>query len=171
MTPAGLTRLKLDEGCELAAYPDPESPLAKACAARGLKLVAYRQISGWAKMDGSPWTVGYGETGAGIGPDTVLTQSMADSQLITRVADTEEHLEVAAPWTAKLDPVRLDVLVNIAFNVGVDGLLHWPQTLGDFAAGRWSAAANDLLHEGKWNVQVGDRAKRLAAATESGAWA
>jgi lysozyme len=143
MTPAGLAQLKLDEGCRLRAYQD----------SRGV------------------WTIGYGHTGPEVHEGLVWTQAQADAQLLVDVAAATRGIRAHATWTGRLDPVRLDVLINIAFNVGVTGLLHWPQTLGHFAAGDFTAAANDLLNEGAWDAEVGARAVRLAKATATGQWA
>lgn len=153
MTPEGLTRLKLDEGyaralpngnCE--AYPDPKS-------------------------GGDPWTIGYGCTGANIRQGTVWTQATATYQLSLRTGALEAQLARDEPWFGRLDPVRRDVLVNIAYNVGLYAVEHWPTTLSHFAAGNWLAAAHDLRNEGQWNRDVGARAERLAVATETGKWA
>jgi lysozyme len=146
MTPAGLERLKQDEGCRLQAYPDP--------------------LSG-----GKPYTIGYGCTGAGIGPGVVWTQTQADTELTGRVGSTEAALKSVLPsWFASLDPVRRDVLVNIAFNIGVTGLTHWPVTLADVGKGSYAAAADEIAGNTVWKKQVGARADRCAAAMRTGNW-
>lgn len=145
MTPAGLAQLERDEGLRTVAYPDPVS-------------------------HGEPFTIGYGHTG-GIVPGQTCTVQQAHDWLAHDVANAEQHLMFALPWFSDLDPVRADVLTNIAFNIGVSGLLKWPTTLGHFRAHNWEAASHDLLTEGRWDTQVGDRAKRLAHATLTGAWA
>ncbi len=110
MTPAGLERLKLDEGCDLHAYPDP--------------------LSG-----AEPFTIGYGCTGDEIVSGLVWMQAQADAELSLRVMQTQTALESRlAPWFVSLTPVRQDVLTNIAFNIGIEGLLQWPQTLAAVSA-------------------------------------
>lgn len=141
MTPEGLAQLRLDEG---------------------LRLVAYRDTGGLL-------TIGYGHTGPDVRAGMTISQIEADAYLEHDVAATEAGLRRLA-WFASLDPVRQDVLANIGFNVGVSELLHWPMTLGHFAAQNWPAAANDLIHEGKWNADVGDRAVRLSRVTAAGTW-
>ena len=169
MTPAGVGRLKLDEGLRLVAYPDPLSPLAKECRRRGLKAEQYRSVPNWQAFSGKPWTNGYGHA-HDVQPGEVWTLAKAEAVL---TADIETHwrdLIEALPWVARLDPVRADVVLNLAFNLGVPGLLKWPATLAHIQAGAYAAAANDLLHEGKWNDQVGERATRLSAAMLKGSW-
>lgn len=145
MTPAGLAQLEQDEGFRDHAYPDPET-------------------------HAEPWTVGYGCTGPGIGPDTVWTQPQAQAAMVARLGAIQAQLYHDEPWVASLDPVRQDVLENIAYNVGVHGLEAWPKTLALFQTGDFAGAAEALLHEGKWNAEVGNRAVRLSAATKSGSW-
>lgn len=154
MTPAGLARLKADEGCKLSSYPDPLSPLAKT-----------------GKGSGAPWTIGYGATGDGIGPGTVWSKLKADADIEARVAAIEKDLKARLPWFALMPAVRRDVLVNIGYNVGVPSLMSWKTTIGYFAASAWQHAADCLRNEGAWNRQVGLRAERLAVATETGSWA
>ena len=170
MTPEGLVRLKLDEACELQAYPDADSPLGQACTRQGLRLRSYRQVANWAVLSGDPWTIGYGHTGPEVHEGLVWTQAQADAQLLLDVAKAEQGIGHRLPWFAQLAPVRQDVLTNIAFNVGVGGLMKWPVTLGHFEAGKFACAANDLLTEGPWDAQVGDRAKRLSRAVLTCTW-
>lgn len=143
MTPKGLARLKLDEG---------------------LRLTAYRDTVG-------VWTIGYGCTGKGIGPGVAWSQDHAEVEFGQRVKAFEAALADDLPWFAALDPVRRDVLTNIAFNVGIEALEHWRTTLGHIRDGLYQSAARDLRTEGRWDEQVGDRAERLAHAMEAGEWA
>ncbi|MHB8286728.1 MAG: glycoside hydrolase family protein [Caulobacteraceae bacterium] len=140
MTPAGLAQLRADEGCRLHAYPDP--------------------ISG-----GAPWTIGYGCTGAGIGLGVVWTMAQAEAGLLKHVQQTEAGLQRALPWFAHLqanDPARADVLVNMAYNMGVAGLLQFDRFLAAMRAGQYAAAAA-AMRLSKWFDEVPERARRLAA--------
>lgn len=166
MTPSGLARLKADEGFKLKAYPDPSSPLAKQMA-----LPTAKRASGWEGLSPEPWTCGYGCTGQGIDGTTVWTALQADAALNDRVAQVEADLSRRLPWFAALDPVRRDVLVNIAFNIGAGGLMKWPKTLGDVKAGNYAKAADEIRQNALWRSQVHDRSLRCAAAMETGAWA
>lgn len=136
MTPQGIAQLKLDEGCKLHAYPDP---LTHA----------------------EPWTIGYGCTGPDIHKDTVWTQAQADGELLSRIRIFEAELDHRLPWWNLLNPTRKDVLVNMAFNMGVDGLLGFKNTLAMIQAGDYAKAADGMMNS-KWASQVHNRAQRLA---------
>jgi lysozyme len=65
--------------------------------------------------------------------------------------------------------VRFAVLVNMAFNLGVGGLLHFQNMLSFVKAASWVSAADEMLRS-KWANEVGDRAQRLATQMRTGDW-
>src|SRR5699024_5200716 len=80
------------EGCELTAYPDPAT-------------------------GGDPWTIGYGATGAGIGPGVQWTLEQAEERLerdLGRFMDgVKERLERYA------SPEQLAAMTSLAYNIGL----------------------------------------------------
>lgn len=46
-------------------------------------------------------------------------------------------------WYRQADPVRQSVFLDIAYNGGVGGLLHYPHMLAAASAGDWVAAAEE----------------------------
>lgn len=137
-----ITALKADEGFRLKAYPDP--------------------VSG-----GAPWTIGYGHTGPEVHPGLVWTAEKCEAVLIADIEKHNAELLRKAPWIAKLDPVRQDVLFNMAFNLGVDGLLQFKHTLAAVKAGEYERACIGMLAS-RWATQVKGRAQRLARQMRSG---
>lgn len=65
--------------------------------------------------------------------------------------------------------VRYDVLVNMAFNMGIHGLLQFRIMLRAYRDGDWETAAAEMLRS-KWATQVGDRAHRLSEQMRTGEW-
>lgn len=155
MTPFVKDQIKSDEGLRLRAYPDPRSPLAlemqKPLAAR---------CAGWKGLSGDPYTVGYGCIGPGIGPDTVWTQSQAEAEFDRRFTSLISDLDSEIPWWRTLDDVRQDVIANMAWNLGVKGLLGFKRFLADLQAAMYAAAAAEMM-DSKWATQVPSRARRL----------
>jgi lysozyme len=78
-----------------------------------------------------------------------------------------DDLTRALPWFETLDSVRQAALADMAFNLGLAGLLGFHQTLSSIQTGDYKAAAAQMLAS-KWAGQVGDRAKRLASRIETG---
>ncbi len=114
----------------------------------GLRLTAYPDpLTG-----GAPWTIGYGHTGAEVRRGLAWTKAQA---------------EAALPWFSALDPVRRDVLADMAFNLGVASLLQFRSTLAAVQRGDYAAASEGMLAS-LWARQVGGRARVLAEQMRTG---
>ena len=137
--------------------PDPQL-IAALKIDEGLRLNAYRDTVG-------VWTVGYGH--AHVDPGTVWTRAQAEHMLVEDVRAHNAKLYARAPWIKDLDPVRRRVLENMAFNLGIDGLLGFKNTLAAVQDGRYDDAANGMLAS-KWARQVKGRAVRLAQEMRTG---
>ena len=79
------------------------------------------------------------------------------------------QLNSRLPWWTKLDDARQGVLVNMAFQMGVDGLLGFKNTLKMIEAGQYESAARGML-QSKWAQQTPSRAKRMAEQMRTGVW-
>lgn len=108
-------------------------------------------------------TIGIGRnlTDVGITRDEAFTLVNHD---IDRVV---AELKVALPWLPAMDEVRVRVLVNMGFNLGVPKLLLFKNTLQAIADGDWQKAHDGMLGS-LWAQQVGNRAKRLAEMMRTG---
>lgn len=122
----------------------------------GLRLKPYRDTVG--KL-----TIGIGRNLDDVG----ISQDEAMHLLDNDIARTTAALDKAIPWWRSLNDVRQRVVVNMAFNLGVAGLLGFKNTLAAMKAGRYADAAWGMLAS-KWATQVGERAKRLAAMMAKG---
>jgi lysozyme len=84
--------------------------------------------------------------------------------------DIDSHwheLVKAIPWVERLDEVRQRVLLDMAFNLGITGLLGFKNTLATIKAGDFEKAGTMML-DSKWARQVGRRADRLATMMATG---
>lgn len=106
------------------------------------------------------WTIGVGRL---IDPRKGGRISHEESELLLAndVARVEQEINAALPWSINLDPVRRAVLLNMAFNLGVIGLLGFHMTLDKIKAGDYEGAAKQML-QSLWAKQVGVRATRLS---------
>lgn len=73
------------------------------------------------------------------------------------------------PWLDRLDEARKGVLINMAFQMGVDGLLGFKNTLAMIERGDYAAAADGMLNS-LWAKQTPARAKRLSDQMRDGKW-
>ncbi len=132
-------------------------PLVKAD--EGCRLDAYRDTLG-------VWTIGYGH--AHVEPGTRWTQAQADAQLTADLKWRIDHLDQVLPWWRTLCLARRCVLLNMAFQLGMRGLLGFGHALEAIRQRRFSAAAS-LLLQSKWASQTPARAQRMASILSSGA--
>ncbi len=77
------------------------------------------------------------------------------------------QLDRKLPWWRSLSPRRQRVMINMTFNLGIDGLLKFKNTLRFVRDGQYKVAANNMLLS-LWARQVGKRAVRLADDMERG---
>ena len=72
-------------------------------------------------------------------------------------------------WFQALSEPRQGVLVNMAFNLGLEGMLAFTKMLAAVRMGDWEQAARDML-DSTWALQVGARANRLAQQMREDRW-
>lgn len=135
--------------------------------------VPYRCPAGWL-------TIGYGHNldynpVPGLGIWSRLNEEQARRLLEADILDMQKRLEGCLPWTAGLDAVRYCVLVNMAFNMGMGGLLKFKNMLAAAKRGDYEDAACEMLlgkngEKTPWYAQVGRRAEELAAQMKFGEW-
>ena len=99
--------------------------------------------------------------------DKGISLAEAEMMLDNDIRDFTADVLVAIPWAVGLDEVRREALVNMAFNMGTQGLLGFKRALAALHRGDWATASEHML-ESKWASQVGMRAERLAAQVRSG---
>lgn len=123
----------------------------------------------WVYQDSNGyWTIGVGHLvdrrKGGAVPDCII-----DALLDYDIAKHKQDLDAALPWAKTLDDARYAALINMTFNLGINGLLGFHHTLEAIRLGDFNGAANSMLNS-KWADQVGPRALRLAQQMRSGVW-
>src|ERR1700685_506603 len=69
-------------------------------------------------------TKGIETIGYGFNIQAGISQYAAQALMTAQTVERHQAL-VAYPWYAGLDPVRQSVIVDLSFNAGVSGLLHY----------------------------------------------
>lgn len=151
----------------MAPIPDIVFPLLRRDEA--LRLHPYQDALGF-------WTIGYGHLidrrrggslPAWISPSFPITTGEAEELLRSDVMDCDVALRDRLPWWDSVDGLRRALLLSMAFQLGVGGLLGFPRMLAAAAIGRWAEAA-DEMRDSLWYGQTHGRAERLAQAMASG---
>lgn len=121
----------------------------------GLKLKPYRDTVG--KL-----TIGIGRNldDKGISEDEALFLLRND---ITEVREALGKYD----WFTALDPVRQKVLIDMAFNLGVAGLLGFKQMIAALERGDYLVAAAEMVNS-RWYAQTRLRAIRLVKMMRTG---
>ena len=101
--------------------------------------------------------------GGGLSPDEI------DYLLDNDIKEKTAQVLAALPWASKLNEPRFAVLVNMAFQMGIGGLLRFHRTLGSIEDGQYFEAAVEML-ESTWAKQTPERANRLATQMKTGEW-
>jgi lysozyme len=134
----------------------------------GRKLDPYRDSLGL-------WTIGYGHLidrrKGGRLPDWLksfpISQEEAEHLLDTDVVEKEIELSQSWPAFESQSALIKAVMVSMAFQMGVGGVMAFTRTLQAIEEQRWADAGRGM-RESLWARQTPKRATRLALAVETG---
>lgn len=124
----------------------------------GLVLHAYQDHLGF-------WTIGYGrlidpKRGGGI------TEQEAEFLLENDLTRVRREL-MRFDWFDDLDSVRQELMVAIAFQLGVKGLLNFKKTIRYIILGEYAEAAHEML-DSAWARQTPERAMEMSVMMRTG---
>lgn len=149
---AAIDLMHFYESLELEAYPDPASPLGKACTAKKLPMRSYKSIPNWIQLSGRPWTIGWGHTGPEVNSGMVISKERAD-QIFQE--DSEHFCKgVARLVTVPLTDNQFGALVSLVYNIGLarfsESTLLKKLNAGDYAGAAaqfavWRKAGGQVL--------------------------
>jgi lysozyme len=108
-------------------------------------------------------TIGYGRNVE----DRGITEKEANLLLENDILDMKLELEDRLPLFKYLDDVRQNVLIEMAFNIGIKGLLNFKKTLEYISIKDYDKASEEMLNS-KWASQVGKRAITLSNLLKKG---
>jgi lysozyme len=136
----------------------------------GFRAFVYDDATGKRIVPGSV-VVGHPTVGIGLALD-VGGIHLEEARLLLdrRLEERERDLRAALPWFDAIDEVRQAVLVELAFNLGLRGLLEFRKMLAAAQAGNWPLASGQLLAS-DWAEQVQKaRVETLTRQLLTGAW-
>ena len=133
---------------------------AQLRADEGLRLQAYHCPAG--KL-----TIGYGHNlearpyYKGKPIPHIIAEDFAEELLQYDIEKTEKLLIELCPTYRHVSPARQDALLNMAFQMGVRGLLEFKRMFAALDAGNYEKAYIEAM-ESKWYRQTPGRANRVA---------
>lgn len=158
------------EGFREFAYPDVKSKIGRTYKGKSWpwgyvparELLA--RIPGVKESDGAPWTYGYGFT-HGVTPDSRIQRIPAERMLEQLILTMNNVLASKLPWYSYSTFVTKTILINMAFNMGVAGLLKFRNTLAFVREQIYDKAAANM-RKSLWYRQLPERAGELSKRME-----
>ena len=96
-----------------------------------------------------------------------ITEAHARFLLSNDIDIVEEELRNAHECIERLDDVRIRILLDMAFNMGVPRLCKFKNMWAGIHDGDYVRASAEML-DSRWATQVGQRATRLSEAMKTG---
>jgi lysozyme len=138
-----IAQLRIDEGVRYSPYRDT----------RGFETVGVGH-----NLNASPLPDGW------VYP---LSDDQVNTLLAGDLQNVFDGLNANLPWWTTLNDARQCVICNMTFNLGINKLLGFVNTLAAMRQGRYADAAAGMTNSA-WASQVGARATRLATTMKNG---
>lgn len=132
----------------------------------GGRHVVYDDHTGKALKKGDTLE-GYPTVGYGINLQVGIPDISAGYLLTIAAGAIERELIMKLEVYCELDQVRREALLNMAYNMGVTGLLKFENMIEHLKNRRYKEAANEAMNS-KWSGQVNKRADRMCKQLETG---
>jgi lysozyme len=108
-------------------------------------------------------TIGFGRNLDDVG----LSREEAGFLLDNDINAARQECSNTFPWFGGLDQVRQDVIIMMAFNCGLEGLLTFKATIEAIQKNDFQGASKEMLSS-LWASEVGKRAITLSKMMETG---
>jgi len=114
------------------------------------------------------WTIGVGflidkRKGGGLAPEEI------DWIFNNRLRKLMLQFNRSFPWALDLDDPRYWALMNMAYQLGIDGLSKFHEMIQAVILANWQKAHDEAL-DSTWAKQTPARAQRMAAQLLTGEW-
>jgi len=119
-----------------------------------------------------PYICTAGKLTIGVGrnlDDNGIAEHEALAMLESDIKKINSSLPFQFPYYTELNNARRAVLINMAFNLGIGGLLKFKDMLASIKDNDFEQASYEML-DSKWSKQVGHRAQELAKQMLTGEW-
>lgn len=140
------------------------------------RIKRHEGFCGFPKPDnqfkGAAWVIGYGCDISQEEAKTVyrngIGQKDAEHLLSDRLNEIEEQLFGTVPWLLGMqDEERINVIVEMAFQIGVDGVIKFKHMLQAIHDGDFTKASDEMLNS-IWHKQTPSRCEELANIMKNG---
>ncbi len=98
-----------------------------------------------------------------------LSDAEAEYLLDNDIGACKQALQVRLPWFVSLSETRQAALINMAFQLGVNGLLQFKKTLSLIEKKEYHKASKEMM-DSLWARQTPSRAMRVSRQLRTGEW-
>jgi len=107
-------------------------------------------------------TLGFDTIGYGFAiKDLVLDEDICNIILQRKLESLIRSIEFKFKWYADLPNAVKDVVIEMCYQLGVNGVSKFKKTIEHLKCEEWELAADEML-DSKWAVQTPNRAKALS---------
>ena len=110
-------------------------------------------------------TIGYGRAIGRVG----ISRDEAELMFANDVGRVLRGLDMALPWWRTLDEVRQAALCEMAYQLGLNGVMNFRKMRTALREGEYDRAADEAL-DSKWHAQTPKRCERVARMFRTGEW-
>lgn len=110
------------------------------------------------------FTIGYGRNLDDVGITEEEAGELLKNDITECQAGVNKNISVDL-----CNPARVGVLVNMAYNLGLKGLMAFSKMIAKVEKGDFNGAAEEML-DSRWAQQVPNRAQSLALQMQTGEW-
>jgi lysozyme len=133
------------------------------------RLTVYDDATGKPILPGTK-VIGHPTIGIGRALDTNgISPDEAEYLFANDVARVRIGLAERIPWMTALNEPRQAVLIGMAFQMGIGGLMLFKNTLAMVKSGEFEDAAKNML-KSLWAKQTPERAQRMSDQMRTGLW-
>ena len=95
-------------------------------------------------------TIGVGRNLDDVGITNAEAAFMLNNDINRVIGELQENFD----WYDSLDDVRKMVVIDMTFNLGIQGFLKFKNTINLISQGMWEEASKEMLNS-TWAIQVG----------------
>jgi len=112
---------------------------------------------------------GFNTIGYGLNLDAGISTGLAEAILQYQVSVVKTQCMDNFPWFSELDEVRQAVVLDMVYNLGLNGFMKFRKTIRLIEIGMYLEAGEEML-DSLWARQVGSRAIRLYEMMQTGVY-
>lgn len=139
-----------------------ENLLDRVSRHEGTRRTVYDDATGLPVVQGSAIK---GNPSIGVGRLLSAPGGLSEDEIAYLLKNDIDHckaiVNLRLPWIGQLSQIRQEVLFEMAFQLGISGLLQFKNMLNALQSGNYDTAVHEMLSSA-WHTQTPERVEELA---------